>query len=154
MSLDNQAAPTPSQDPRETRAVRISAARSENTNEIRFSAWCALTGRPFLIVAAPEGADSVRILRSELPACDGDAPVVSYLPPPPSSKRILRGKWSGCPHCGTTCTQGVGALWVCENDGCEGPLHCAGNREGRYRCACGIVEPRQFASADDPDRIH
>jgi ribosomal protein L37AE/L43A len=111
-----------------------------------------VTGKGFTVVAVREGTDTLRMLRNEVVGGAGAGTGNGRDEKPASlgSFRIEAGEWPGCPHCGTTdnSRNAVGLLWVCDRWGCGHPVHCTGSREGRFRCACGIVEERTFVRVE------
>lgn len=113
---------------------------------IRFEMWCSVTGRSF-VVLAERHANTLLMKSNEPPAATGEA---GHGPSPTalgSFSLDCHRDWPGCPHCGAR--EGFGGLrlaWVCARRGCGSPIHCCGNRDGRYRCACGIVEERSFVT--------
>jgi hypothetical protein len=55
-----------------------------------------------------------------------------------------------CPWCGAR--EGdqdfLRLFWTCSEAGCGNPIHCAGNRRGKFLCACGQRARRTFSRAD------
>ena len=54
--------------------------------------------------------------------------------------RIEANGWA-CPLCGD-----ASGIWLCECAELNGAMHCLGTTRGQYRCACGRIEDREFAS--------
>jgi hypothetical protein len=54
--------------------------------------------------------------------------------------RIDAASWV-CPLCAN-----AGGVWLCDCERMNGAMHCLGSAGGRYRCACGRAEEREFVN--------
>jgi len=100
---------------------------------------CGKLVRPFAVLAAPQGNDTLALLgNAPLSAGTGAA---GSPPAALGSFRLDAAKWPGCPHCGTKHNRSGVPLgfWFCS--AC-GTFNCPGDRDGLYRCACGNVATR------------
>lgn len=101
---------------------------------------CSASGTSYVVIAERRG-DELRFVGHEIPA------------PGPGGAARLPGRLSGryhiaangwaCPLCRNT-----DAVWLCNCERMNGAMHCHGSDAGRFRCACGRVEAREFVSVE------
>ena len=118
------AAPSP---PPVTRAERV-----------KLPMHCSARGVPYVVIAERRG-DELRFVDHERP------------PPGPGGAARLPGRLSGqyrieakgwaCPLCAS-----AEAVWLCECERMNGAMHCHGTSGGRFHCACGRFEEREFVN--------
>jgi hypothetical protein len=97
---------------------------------------CSAVGNSYVVIAERRG-DELRFVGHEMPGTGG----ASRLPGRLSGQyRIELAGWH-CPLCGDG-----NAVWLCDCERMQGAMHCHGNTDGRYRCACGRIEERGFIS--------
>lgn len=102
--------------------------------------FCSLHARFSLIVAEMHG-DVLKFIGNEMPRSGFGGAVSS--PFGVGAFRSSNGKnWAGCAHCGAQNAPAYnirGHVWVCSCEHCNGLFHCAGNRDGQFRGACGRI---------------
>jgi hypothetical protein len=104
---------------------------------VKVPVTCSAGGGSYVVVAERRG-DELRFVGHEMPPGPGGAP---RLPGRLSGEyRIDRKGWA-CPLCANT-----DGVWLCECERMNGAMHCSGNSGGRYRCACGRLEEREFVN--------
>lgn len=111
--------------PREARAERVKLLMT-----------CSARGISYLALAERRG-NHLRLVGHEMrqPGKDGVFQVPGHLS---GEYHIEINGWR-CPLC-----RNGDSVWLCECDRMNGALHCHGNSGGRYHCACGRVEHREF----------
>jgi hypothetical protein len=107
---------------------------------VKLPMTCSASGASYVVIAERRG-DELRFVGHEIP------------PPGPGGAARLPGRLSGryhiaangwaCPLCRNT-----DAVWLCNCERMNGAMHCHGSDAGRYRCACGRVEAREFVSLE------
>jgi hypothetical protein len=114
-----------------------SAQPQPRVEQVKVPMMCSARGVPFVVIAERRG-DELRFVGHEMPqpGPDGAPP---RLPGRLSGQyRIDRTGWT-CP----CCSNGEG-VWLCDCEEMKGAMHCHGTSGGRYRCACGRHEEREF----------
>jgi hypothetical protein len=111
---------------------------------VRVEMWCSVTGRSFIAVGETLGSSLV-IKRNEGPSHGPTGPAVPMIALG-NFQMTSDAQWPGCPHCGARCDDADAFAWVCAKN-CGSPIHCVGSRNGLQRCACGIVDKRNFVAA-------
>jgi hypothetical protein len=104
---------------------------------------CGALALPFLVMGEIRGG-ALHLLRNQ-PATFGDSGAGGPAPAALGTFAINLDQWRGCPHCGVKHNlKGPYGFWRCP---C-GTFNCAGDRGGRYRCACGnVFTTNSFAAA-------
>jgi len=125
----------------------IAVAKQVALPLVTFRMWCSVTGKPFEVVAEVQD-NTLRLLRNVLPGDSSAEGAAGSRSGALGSFGIADGGWEGCPHCGAKYNRrkAVNLLWACQKKGCGNPLHCAGDRGGLFRCACGIASDHEFES--------
>src|SRR3954447_20483861 len=108
-------------------------------------ATCSATARRSYILIAEQRDDRLLILRHEMPQArnSGDLSQSSLLSG--QYKMEFPKGWT-CPLCRSS-----DRIWLCNCAAFFGAIHCCGNSDGRYHCACGGFEYRTFHQAEKVD---
>jgi hypothetical protein len=109
---------------------------------VKLPLTCSARGVSCVVIAERRG-DELHFLGHELPQA-GKAGA-GHSPPRLSGQyRITLNGWT-CPFCSSD------DIWLCNCSAMPDALHCCGTSGGRYRCACGKVEAREFVSVEKVD---
>jgi hypothetical protein len=105
---------------------------------VRLPMTCSARGGSFVVIAERHG-NRLRFVGHELPRTAGEG---RYRPGMLSGEYQIEFKtgWA-CPLCRND------DAWLCNCVDFNGALHCCGTSGGRYRCACGRFEERDFVKA-------
>jgi hypothetical protein len=105
-------------------------------DRVKLPMTCSARGQSYVVIAERRGSD-LRFVGHELPQPGRGG--TSQLPGRLSGEyRIEMNGWR-CPLC-----QNGDAIWLCDCEAMNGAMHCHGASGGRYRCACGKHEDREF----------
>jgi hypothetical protein len=120
--------------------VRAAPPPAPRVERVRLPMICSARGVSYVVIAERRG-DELRFVGHELPQLGPrDA---SRLPGRLSGQyRIADNGWA-CPLCANTA-----GVWLCDCAEMSGAMHCLGTVAGRYRCACGRIEEREFVSIE------
>ncbi len=98
---------------------------------------CSARGQSYVVIAERTG-DVLRFVSHEMPQAGSGA---GRMPDRLEGQyRIEMNGWR-CPLC-----QNGDAVWLCDCAAMNGAMHCHGTSGGRYRCACGKAEEREFVT--------
>lgn len=106
--------------------------------QVKLPMHCSARGASYVVLAERRG-DELRFVGHEMPQPGpGGAP---RLPGRLSGRYRVEAKGWVCPLCAHT------GVWLCECEPMKGALHCRGTSSGRFHCACGRFEEREFVTA-------
>jgi hypothetical protein len=103
---------------------------------VKIPMTCSARGQSYIVIAERHGSE-LRFVGHEMPqaAASGGPQMPGRLS---GEYRIEMNGWR-CPLC-----QNGDAVWLCDCAAMTGAMHCHGAAGGRYRCACGRNEEREF----------
>ncbi len=107
--------------------------------QVKLPMTCAARGVTYTVIAERNG-DVLRFVSHELPGASSRS--VSRMPGRLSGRYRIEAQGWACPLCGD-----ASGIWLCECAELNGAMHCLGTVRGQYRCACGRIEDREFATA-------
>jgi hypothetical protein len=104
--------------------------------QVKIPVTCSARGQSYVVIAERRGND-LRFVGHEIlpPGREGASQLPGHLS---GEYRMEKTDWR-CPLCQTD-----GAVWLCGCAEMNGAMHCRGTSGGRYRCACGKSEEREF----------
>jgi hypothetical protein len=102
---------------------------------VRVPVTCSARGQSYVVIAERR-SNTLRFVSHEMPqpAKGAASPMPSQL----SGEYQIEANGWRCPLCGND------AVWLCDCAAMSGAMHCCGSAGGRYRCACGRSEERDF----------
>jgi hypothetical protein len=103
---------------------------------IKIPMTCSARGQSYVVIAERQAGDVLRFIGHEMPQAGGGA---SRMPGRLDGKYNIEMNGWRCPLC-----QNGDAVWLCDCAAMTGAMHCHGTFGGRYRCACGKTEEREF----------
>jgi hypothetical protein len=101
---------------------------------------CSASGTSYVVIAERRG-DELRFVGHEIPPPGPGG--AARLPERLSGRYHIAANGWACPLCRNT-----DAVWLCNCERMNGAMHCNGAAGGRYHCACGRVEAREFVSVE------
>jgi hypothetical protein len=116
------------------------ASPAPGAERVKLPMTCSARGVSYVVIAERRG-DELRLVGHEIPPAGKDG--APRLPGRLSGQyRIEMNGWV-CPLCSTG-----GDVWLCNCAEMHGAMHCLGTSGGRYRCACGRFEEREFVKVE------
>jgi hypothetical protein len=110
---------------------------------VKLPMHCSARGVPYVVIAERRGDESrgyeLRFVGHEMPQPGTGG--TSRLPGRLSGQYRIEAKGWACPLCANT-----DAVWLCECERMNGAMHCHGTSGGRFHCACGRFEEREFVN--------
>jgi hypothetical protein len=114
------------------------APPAPRVERVKLPMTCSVTGSTYVVIAERHG-DKLHFVGHEIPPPGAGG--AAKLPGRLSGRYRIEANGWACPLC-----RNAVAVWLCDCDRMNGAMHCHGARGGRYRCACGRIEEREFES--------
>jgi hypothetical protein len=105
---------------------------------VKIPLTCSARGETYIVIAERHG-NELRFVGHELPQ-PGNGGAFRMPGRLSGEYRIMTNGWT-CPLC-----RNGGGVWLCDCAAMSGAMHCSGTLGGRYRCACGRSEEREFVT--------
>lgn len=97
---------------------------------------CSARGQSYVVIAERRPGNVLHFVGHEMPQPGGGA---GRMPGRLEGEYSIEMNGWRCPLC-----QNGDAVWLCDCATMKGAMHCHGTTGGRYRCACGKAEEREF----------
>lgn len=111
-----------------------------HAERVKLPMTCSARGASYVVIAERRG-DELRFVGHEMPQ-PGPGDAAPRLPGRLSGQYHLNTNGWACPLCSD-----AAGVWLCACEPMNGALHCHGASGGRYHCACGRIEEREFTTA-------
>jgi hypothetical protein len=120
--------------------LRAAPPPEPRVERVKLPVTCSVRGVSYVVIAERRG-DELRFVGHESPQPGPRG--ASRLPGRLSGQYRIVDNGSACPLCANTA-----GVWLCDCAEMGGAMHCLGTVAGRYRCACGRIEEREFFSIE------